>query len=111
MLPARALSSFGDDMTLIVLTLRLYDQGFGPWSITTLLFCAAFPVVVLAHLAGRLVDSVPFRRLSALTALSQAACCIRRPAVDDVRARAPAPGRPCCGRADVAGDDSEHRPV
>jgi predicted MFS family arabinose efflux permease len=74
-LPARALSSFGDDMALIVLTLRVYDEGFGPWSITALLFCAAFPVVVLAPLAGRLVDSVPFRRLSVLTALWQAACC------------------------------------
>jgi hypothetical protein len=31
MLPARALSSFGDDMTLVVLTLRVYDEGLGPW--------------------------------------------------------------------------------
>jgi MFS family permease len=76
MLPARALSAFGDDMTLIVLTLRVYDEGFGPWSITALLFCAAFPVVVLAPLAGRIVDSVPFRRLAVLTAIWQAACCI-----------------------------------
>jgi MFS family permease len=76
MLPARALSSFGDDMTLIVLTLRVYDQGLGPWSITALLFCAAFPVVVLAPVAGRLVDSVPFRRLAFLTAIWQALCCI-----------------------------------
>lgn len=75
-LPARALSSFGDDMTLIVLTLRVYDDGFGPWSITALLFCAAFPVVLLAPLAGRLVDSVPFRRLAFLTAIWQAACCV-----------------------------------
>jgi MFS family permease len=75
-LPARALSSFGDDMTLIVLTLRIYDQGLGPWSITALLFCAAFPVVALAPLAGRLVDSMPFRRLAFMAALWQAACCI-----------------------------------
>jgi MFS family permease len=76
MLPAQAVSSFGDDMTLIVLMQRLYDQGFGPWSITALLFCAAFPVVVLAPLAGRLVDSVPFRRLAVLTAIWQASCCV-----------------------------------
>jgi MFS family permease len=75
-LPAQAVSSFGDDMTVIVLMLRLYDQGFGPWSITALLFCAAFPVVVLAPLAGRLVDSVPFRRLAVLTAIWQASCCV-----------------------------------
>jgi predicted MFS family arabinose efflux permease len=76
MLPARALSSFGDDMTLVVLTLRMYEEGFGPWSITALLFCSAFPVVLLAPLAGRLVDSVPFRRLSVTTAIWQALCCL-----------------------------------
>ena len=75
-LPARALSSFGDDMTLIVLILRVYDLGVGPWSITALLFCAAFPVVVLARVAGRLVDSVPFRKLALITALWQASCCV-----------------------------------
>jgi predicted MFS family arabinose efflux permease len=75
-LPARALSSFGDDMALIVLTLRIYELGFGPWSITALLFCAAFPVVVLARFAGRLVDSVPFRRLALVTAIWQASCCV-----------------------------------
>jgi MFS family permease len=75
MLPARALSSFGDDMTLVVLTLRVYDEGLGPWSITGLLICAAAPVVVLAPLAGRLVDSVPFRTLAVGTAIWQAACC------------------------------------
>jgi MFS family permease len=75
MLPARALSSFGDEMTLVVLTLRLFDQGFGPWSITGLLVCAALPVVVLAPLAGRLVDSMPFRTLAVATSIWQAACC------------------------------------
>lgn len=75
MLPARALSSFGDEMTLVVLTLRVYEEGLGPWSITGLLVCAALPVVLLAPLAGRLVDSVPFRRLAVTTAIWQAACC------------------------------------
>jgi predicted MFS family arabinose efflux permease len=75
MLPARALSSFGDDMTLVVLTLRVYEEGLGPWSITGLLICAAAPVVVLAPLAGRLVDSVPFGTLAVATAIWQASCC------------------------------------
>ena len=75
MLPARALSSFGDDVALLVLMLRVYEDGRGPWSITALLVCAALPVVVLAPLAGRLVDSVPFRTLAVATALWQAACC------------------------------------
>jgi hypothetical protein len=69
MLPARTLSAFGDDMALLVLTLRLYDNGLGPWSITGLLLCAALPVVVLARPAGWLVDTVPFRTLAVTTAL------------------------------------------
>jgi MFS family permease len=76
MLPARALSAFGDDMALLVLTLRLYDNGLGPWSITGLLLCAALPVVVLARPAGWLVDTVPFRTLAVTTALWQGACCV-----------------------------------
>ena len=76
MIPARAISAFGDDMALLVLTLRVYADGFGPWSITLLLLCAAAPVVVLAPVAGRLVDSVPFRTLAAWSAGWQAACCV-----------------------------------
>jgi MFS family permease len=76
MIPARAVSQFGDDLALLVLTLRVYSEGRGPWSITILLLCATVPVVALASLAGRLVDSLPFRLLATTTALWQAACCV-----------------------------------
>ena len=76
MLPARAFSAFGDDVALVALTLRVYDSGRGPWALTGLLVCAALPVVVLAPLAGRLVDSTGFRTLAAASALWQAACCV-----------------------------------
>ena len=72
MIPARAISSFGDDMALLVLMLRVYSDGRGPWSITILLLCATVPVVALAPVAGRLVDSTPFRTLATSTALWQA---------------------------------------
>jgi MFS family permease len=75
MLPGRAVSAFGDDVALIALTLRVYDHGLGPWSITALLLCFAAPVVAFAPLAGRLVDSMRFRRLAIPTALWQASCC------------------------------------
>jgi MFS family permease len=75
MLPGRAISAFGDDMALVVLTLRVYDTGLGPWSITGLLLSFAVPVVVMARVSGRLVDSVSFRRLAIATATWQAACC------------------------------------
>jgi MFS family permease len=76
MIPARAVSAFGDDMALLVLTLRVYSDGRGPWSITILLLCATAPIVVLAPVAGRLVDTVPFRTLATAAALWQAACCV-----------------------------------
>src|SRR5262245_28565160 len=76
MLPARALSFFGDELAAFVLTLRVYAEGRGPWAITGLLLCFAVPVVVLAPVAGRLVDAVPFRALAVATGIWQAACCV-----------------------------------
>ncbi len=76
MIPARAISAFGDDMALLVLTLRVYADGRGPWSITILLLCATVPIVVLAPVAGRLVDTAPFRTLASVAAVWQAACCV-----------------------------------
>jgi MFS family permease len=75
MLPGRAISAFGDDMALVALTLRIYDERLGPWAITGLLLCFAVPVVVLARVSGKLVDSVSFRRLAIATAAWQSACC------------------------------------
>ena len=76
MIPARAISAFGDDMALLVLTLRVYADGSGPWSITILLLCATVPTVALAPVAGRLVDTIPFRTLASVAAVWQAACCV-----------------------------------
>src|ERR1044072_6163752 len=75
LLPGRAVSAFGDDVALIALTLRVYDEHLGPWSITGLMLGFAVPVVVLGPVAGRLVDSVGFRRLAIATGIWQAACC------------------------------------
>jgi MFS family permease len=75
MLPGRAISAFGDDIALITLTLRIYDKGLGPLAITGLLLCFAVPVVALARVAGRLVDTVGFRKLAIATAVWQALAC------------------------------------
>ena len=76
MLPARAVSFFGDELAALVLTLRVYAEGRGPWAITGLLLCFAVAVVVLAPVAGRLVDAVPFRTLALAAGVWQAACCV-----------------------------------
>jgi MFS family permease len=76
MLSAQAVSAFGDDLAVLVLLLRVYGHGLGPWSVTGLLLCSALPVALLARPAGRLVDAAPFRILAATTAGWQAACCV-----------------------------------
>jgi len=82
MIPARAVSAFGDDMALLVLMLRVYGEGRGPWSIVILLLCATVPIVVLAPVAGRLVDAAPFRTVATCSAGWQAGCCIALAFVD-----------------------------
>jgi MFS family permease len=81
-LMARAVSAFGDNLALIVLTLRVYGHGLGPWSVTGLLVSAAIPTATLAPVAGRLVDALSFRRLAVLTAVWQAGCCVALALVD-----------------------------
>jgi MFS family permease len=73
---ARAVSAFGDSVALVVLMLRVYSHGLGPWSVTGLLACASVPVALLAPVAGRLVDALPFRTLALAAAGWQAACCV-----------------------------------
>src|SRR3954453_20087127 len=82
MLPARAVSQFGDDLVLIVLMLRVFASGHGPWSVTGLLLCATLPVVLLAPVAGRLVGATPFRPLAVAVGLWQAGCCAGLAVVD-----------------------------
>jgi MFS family permease len=79
---ARAISAFGDNVALLVLMLRVYGHGVGPWSVTALLACASLPGVAMAPLAGRLVDRLPFRTLAIVTALWQAAGCVGLALVD-----------------------------
>src|SRR3954452_5085479 len=81
-LRARALSEFGDDLLLLVLLLRVFASGHGPWSVTGLLLCATLPVVVLAPVAGRLVDAMPFKPLAVAVGLWQAGCCVGLAVVD-----------------------------
>lgn len=76
MLPAGAVSAFGDDLVLVVLMLQVYGEGHGPWAVTGLLLCAAVPTVALAPLAGRLVDRCAFRPLAVCSAGWQGGCCI-----------------------------------
>src|SRR5882762_4772719 len=72
---ARAVSLLGDEAAVIALTLRLHDSGRGAGAIAALFVAGMLPLVVLAPLAGRLVDRYDSRRLLVWSGLAQAVVC------------------------------------
>ena len=88
--PARrrhALSAAGDMLLVVVLALRVHDLTGSGFAVAALFGALMVPIVLLAPLAGRLVDRVETRRLLLLVSLAQAggrdrARLRRRPRVD-----------------------------
>lgn len=60
--PARALSFFGDSVAMVVLALKVAESGH-PVQMTLVLIAFSLPMFVLAPWAGRLVDEHDSRRL------------------------------------------------
>src|SRR5690242_621294 len=73
---ARAVSLLGDEAAVIALTLRLHDSGGGAGVVAALLVAGLLPLVVLAGVAGRLVDRYDSRTLLVWSGLGQAAVCV-----------------------------------
>ncbi|MGW1182448.1 MFS transporter [Streptomyces drozdowiczii] len=65
------LSSMGDQMAVVALTLRLHDQGQSAAVISALVIAGVVPVVVVGPLAAPLVDRVDSRRLIVIVAILQ----------------------------------------
>ncbi len=72
---AFALSSIGDYLALITLTLRMEETGSG-WAVAALLLTGLIPPVVLAPVSGLLVDRLETVRVLVLAALLQAAVAV-----------------------------------
>jgi MFS family permease len=68
-----ALSSFGDYVALVALTIRVHDLTGSGLAVSALLVSGLLPLVVFAPLAGLLVDRVETTRLLWITSLAQAA--------------------------------------
>jgi MFS family permease len=62
-LTARMVSTFGDGVAVVALTLRLQGDGAQPYEIGLLLAAGSLPLLVLARPVGRLVDAHDSRRL------------------------------------------------
>src|ERR687896_1515529 len=73
---AFALSSLGDYVALITLTLRVEALTGSGWAVAALLLTGLVPPVVLAPVAGLLVDRLETVRVLVLAALLQAAVAV-----------------------------------
>src|SRR5690349_11042820 len=62
-LTGRVVSTFGDGVALVALTLRLQADGAHPYEVGLLLAAGVIPQLVLARPIGRLVDAHDSRRL------------------------------------------------
>lgn len=75
-LAGRAVSTFGDEVALVALTLRLQADGSRPYEVAGLLAAGVLPQLVLARQVGRLVDTHDSRHLLVGAGLLEVACTI-----------------------------------
>ncbi|HEY7478084.1 MAG TPA: MFS transporter [Actinomycetota bacterium] len=70
---ASGLSSFGDELALVALTIRVHDLTDDGFAVAALLIVGILPLVILAPFAGTLVDRTETTRTLLLVSLGQAA--------------------------------------
>ena len=72
----RTVSTFGDGVALVALTLRLQADGAPPYEVGLLLAAGVIPQLLLARPVGRLVDAHDSRRLLVTGGLAEVAATI-----------------------------------
>jgi MFS family permease len=75
-LAGRAVSTFGDEVALVALTLRLQADGARPYEVGLLLAAGIIPLLVLSRPVGRLVDSHDSRHLLVCAGMVEVACTV-----------------------------------
>jgi len=75
-LTGQTVSTFGDAVALVALTLRLQAAGARPYEVAVLLSAGILPLLLVSRLAGRLADSRDSRRLLVGAGLIQVACTV-----------------------------------
>lgn len=71
-----ALSSFGDYLGLLALTIRVHDTTGSGWAVSGLLLTGLLPLVAFAPVAGLLVDRMETVRVLAIASVGQAAVAV-----------------------------------
>jgi len=66
------LSSLGDELALIALTIKVADLFDSGWAVAALLLCGVVPLVIFAPAAGVIVDNFETRRSLAIATALQA---------------------------------------
>lgn len=75
-LAGRAVSTFGDEVALVALTLRLQADGARPYEVGVLLGAGIVPLLFLSRPVGRLVDSHDSRHLLVGAGALEVACTV-----------------------------------
>jgi MFS family permease len=75
-LVGRTVSTFGDGVALVALTLRLQADGARPYEVGLLMAAGVVPQLLLARQVGRLVDTYDSRRLLVMGGLAELAATI-----------------------------------
>ena len=75
-LAGRAVSTFGDEVALVALTLRLQADGAQPYEVGLLLAAGIIPLLFLSRPVGRLVDSHDSRHLLVGAGVLEVACTV-----------------------------------
>src|SRR5690348_13993740 len=75
-LTGRVVSTFGDGVALVAITLRLHADGAHPYVVGLLLAAGLLPQLLLARPIGRLVDTHDSRRLLVAGGLVEVAATI-----------------------------------
>jgi MFS family permease len=70
----RVVSTFGDEVALVALTLRLQADGARPYEVGLLLAAGVIPLLLLSRPVGRLVDSHDSRHLLVGAGVLEVAC-------------------------------------
>jgi MFS family permease len=72
---AKTISLLGTEVAMTALLLQLHDRGAGGWAIAGLLVAGTAPIVLMAPVAGLVVDRYDSRTLIVACGLWQAAAC------------------------------------
>src|SRR5579862_3546399 len=75
-LAGRVVSTFGDEVALVALALRLQADGGQPYQVALLLAAGNLPLLLLSRPVGRLVDSRDSRHLLVGAGLLEVACTV-----------------------------------